>query len=291
MQTDQLVRWLTYFYIYCFLGWVWESCYVSVLEKKLVNRGFMKGPLLPIYGSGAVCILLVTHSIRDNYLLMALIGMAAATVLEYVTGAVMESMFKVRYWDYSTEFLNLNGYVCLKSTICWGAMTFLVTYGIHPPVAQLVARIPQGIMLRVDFVITALAGADFATSFKAAMDFRDLLVKAERMRRELRGIQARLDELEKQVTDKTKDVIVSGTVKMRDAIVSRTVKAKDQLLEEWQDLNVSKLLHIEGLRNTYSRSIGGLLKRNPNAVSRRYAESLEEIKKTIRERWTNREGE
>ena len=339
MQTEQIARWLTYFYIYCFLGWIWESCYVSVLERKLVNRGFLKGPLLPIYGSGALCILLVTLPIRDNYWLMALVGMGAAAVLEYATGAVMETLFKVRYWDYTKEFLNLSGYICLKSTLCWGVMTFLVIYGIHPLVADAVKEIPENILETIDLVVTALAGADFATSFKAAIDFRNVLIRAERIKEELKNIQARLDDIEQQLTEKTKETIadgaakaketlVSGAVKTKETLVGGAVKTKDtfvngaaktkdtlvggaartkdalvegaartketlvdgamkakgQLLAEWQELTLGKHIRLERLRGGYSRSIRGLLRRNPDAVSKRYSESFEEMKNYIKEK-------
>ena len=101
------------FFFYCFCGWVWESAYVSVCERKLVNRGFLKGPFLPIYGSGAICILIVTIPVRGNIPAMCIVGMVAATVLEYITGYVMERLFKVRYWDYTGKFLNVHGYICL----------------------------------------------------------------------------------------------------------------------------------------------------------------------------------
>lgn len=251
MQKGLLTDWLLYFYIYCFAGWIWESCYVSVMEKRIVNRGFMKGPLLPIYGSGALCVLLVTFPVRGNYLLMAVIGMGAATVLEYLTGAVMEALFKVRYWDYSTEFLNLNGYVCLKSTLCWGAMTFVMVYLVHPRIAELAGLISEQGKNIALLCITVLASADFATSFKAAIDFRDVLVKVEQLRSELKEIQQRLEKLE----------ALPGA--------------------ELQELMVKKRIWQERLQSIYSTSIKGLLKRNPGTVSRKYGEALEDVKSSI----------
>lgn len=101
--------WLFFFYFYCFLGWVWETCYVSVLKAKWVNRGFMRGPFLPIYGSGAIVVLIFTLPFRTNAGLVFLVGMTSATLLEYFTGVVMEKMFHVRYWDYSSQRLCLQG--------------------------------------------------------------------------------------------------------------------------------------------------------------------------------------
>ena len=96
-------QWVLLFFFYCFCGWVWESCYVSLCQRHWVNRGFLHGPLLPIYGSGAILILLATIPVAEDLRLVWLFGMLAATALEYVTGDVMERIFKVRYWDYSNQ--------------------------------------------------------------------------------------------------------------------------------------------------------------------------------------------
>lgn len=95
MYVYSLGQWLLFFFLYCFLGWVWESCYVSAKRRQWVNRGFLHGPMLPIYGTGAVIILLATIPVRDSLWLVFLLGMLAATALEYVTGAAMEALFKV----------------------------------------------------------------------------------------------------------------------------------------------------------------------------------------------------
>ena len=99
MHSYDLSQWVLFFFIYSFAGWIWESCYVSARKRRWVNRGFMHGPMLPIYGSGALVILVSTIGVRDNSALIFLMGMCGATVLEYVTGAVMERIFRVRYWD------------------------------------------------------------------------------------------------------------------------------------------------------------------------------------------------
>ena len=113
-------QWVLLFFFYCFCGWVWESCYVSICQRRWVNRGFLNGPLLPIYGFGAIIILFATLPVEDNLYLVWLFGMLAATALEYVTGAAMEALFKVRYWDYSKHRFQLNGHICLSSSIAWG---------------------------------------------------------------------------------------------------------------------------------------------------------------------------
>ena len=142
MHAYYLTQWILFFFIYSFIGWVWESCYVSVRKRRWVNRGFLHGPMLPIYGSGALVILISTIGVRENPWLIFLFGMLAATVLEYITGAVMEKMFHVRYWDYSRQKLNLNGYICVSSSLCWGVFSVLLVSAVHVPVERAVLDIP-----------------------------------------------------------------------------------------------------------------------------------------------------
>lgn len=127
-------QWALLFFFYCFCGWVWESCYVSAKQHHWVNRGFLHGPLLPIYGSGAIIILFVTLPVADNLWLVYILGLLAATALEYVVGAVMERLFKVRYWDYTKQPFNLHGYICLTSSIAWGFFSILLVRFVHPPI-------------------------------------------------------------------------------------------------------------------------------------------------------------
>ena len=163
MYDYYLAQWLLFFFIYCFFGWIWESCYVSVKKRKWVNRGFLHGPLIPIYGFGAVTVLLVVIPVREHLVLVYFLGMAAATVLEYVTGAAMEKLFKVRYWDYSEKPMNLHGYICLISSLAWGAFSVLLIHVIHMPVERLVLGMELGTAEILAFFITVMFAAD-ATS-------------------------------------------------------------------------------------------------------------------------------
>ena len=106
------IQWAFFFFFYSFFGWCFESAYVSLKQKRLVNRGFIHGPFLPLYGTGGVMMLVVSSPFRDNLLLTFVAGCIGATVLEYVTGVAMEALFKVRYWDYSHKKLNFQGQIC-----------------------------------------------------------------------------------------------------------------------------------------------------------------------------------
>lgn len=115
MYHYSVIQWLFFFYFYCFVGWCIESTYVSVHQKRLVNRGFMRGPFLPLYGSGGIMMLVVSMPFQEHLILVYIAGCIGATILEYVTGVTMEALFKVRYWDYSDKKFNFQGH-CFAPT-------------------------------------------------------------------------------------------------------------------------------------------------------------------------------
>ena len=228
-----------------------------------MNRGFLKGPFLPIYGSGAICILIVTIPVRGNIPAMCVVGMVSATVLEYITGYVMERLFKVRYWDYTGKFLNVHGYICLMSTLCWGVMTVLVVDVIHVQVEKLVLAINTRYVDAIVMVMTPFITADFVTSFIAAIHLRDLLEQKERVAEEMQKLVKKKAELEA-------------------ALGGAGEKAKEQIRRELRELYMSAGAKKESMLGLYSgsmKSVRGLLRRNPTAVSPTYSETLAELKR------------
>jgi uncharacterized membrane protein len=193
MTKLSLIEWVFIFCTYSVIGYIWETIYCSIRERKLVNRGFMKGPFLPIYGFGVCAMLIAAAPFSDHVLPACFSGMVCATVLEFITGDLMEHLFKVRYWDYSKEKFNLNGYICLGASLGWFAATFVVNEILHPPLKKIMAGILPSDMLIIDIVVMSIAVIDFALSFKAAMDLRAILVKMEKARHDMKLMQKRLD--------------------------------------------------------------------------------------------------
>ena len=186
-------QWVLLFFFYCFCGWVWESCYVSLRPHRWVNRGFLHGPLLPIYGSGAIIILFATLPVENDLRLVWLLGMLAATVLEYVTGAVMERLFQVRYWDYSKQKFNLNGHICLSSSIAWGFFSILLVRFLHPPVGRLLADVPAWLVDPAAIVLTAVFSADVVRSVQDALDLKEILTRVTEENEDLRRLAKRAE--------------------------------------------------------------------------------------------------
>ena len=195
-------QWLSFFYVYCFAGWVFESTYVSIREKRPVTRGFLRLPLLPLYGTGAVMMLWVSLPFRDSLFLVYISGVIAATALEYVTGWTMERLFKMKYWDYSNQRFNVNGYICLSSSLVWGLLTIFLTEVLHPPVSDLVLALPVSLDIAGVILISILFAADTVQSVKDALDLGRALEAMTGIRAELDDVQVQLALLRAETADR-----------------------------------------------------------------------------------------
>ena len=158
-------QYFVWFMLYSVIGWVYESIYCSIQQRQLVNRGFLNGPLCPIYGAGAILVLFLFRSLQ-NPALIFIAGALATGVLEYVTSWLMEKLFHARWWDYEDWRFNLHGRVCLAGVAAFGAMSVILIKGIHPLVAVLTSRMAPGavgatagvllLLLLVDTAITTM---------------------------------------------------------------------------------------------------------------------------------------
>lgn len=281
-------QWILFFYIYCFLGWVFESSYVSLKKRHFVNRGFLLLPLLPLYGTGAVMMLWLSLPVKDSLILVYLAGVLGATVLEYVTGWGMEQLFKVKYWDYSDQRFNFHGYVCLSSSIAWGFLTILLTEVIHRPIEHYVLGLPASVALACTFSISLLFVMDSVHSIKTALDFAKVLDTMTRMRAELEEMQVQMALLKAEANDRM-DEMREETAERLDAFKAEAEEAAGRLREALSDRFEDRLsdlsqkasemrqrrrqlLHrIEDYRHS-------LLRRNPSATSRRFEQALKELR-------------
>ncbi len=308
MYSYTMEQWLFLFYLYCFLGWCVESAWVSIHEKPphFINRGFIRGPFLPLYGSGAIMMLVVSAPFQKNLFLTYIAGCIGATALEYVTGVTMEALFKVRYWDYSNERFNVKGYICLWASLSWGGLTILMTRVLHRPIERLMYCIPAGWLSAITFILTIMIAADFALSFRAAMDLRDILVGMEKAKEELAHLQKRLDVLmavAEEERERRRSTAEMRVGELADALAERIRSIHEQMRMHPDDyleaakrealeirdrfLNVRyKASEWRMIRDRWKR---GLILGNPTMRgSAKVRLSLEEIKEAVKERLRQR---
>lgn len=293
-----LDQWLLFFFFYCLCGWVWESCYVSALQRRWVNRGFLHGPLLPIYGSGAVIILLSTLRVQDSLPLIFLFGMISSTVLEYFTGAAMERLFHVRYWDYSKQKCNLKGYICLSSTLAWGVFSILLVKLIHPPIAVLLGRIPAAWTEPVAFVLVSSVTVDFVQSFRAAVDLREMLEKITEENEDLRRLAMRAEVVSAFAADDLRKFrertevekllletrVEAGLEKRKAQRASRALERRELLesaLRRRSDAKLSALHNISAALESARNQLGERRELTGKALEARRAE-IDQALETLR---------
>jgi len=279
-------QWLLFFFIYCFIGWIIESTYVSVRSLHFVNRGFLRLPLLPLYGSGAIIMLWLSLPVQGNLFLVFLFGMAGASALEYATGYVMERLFKMKYWDYSNNPFNLNGYVCLPNSIAWGFLTLLLTEVIHLPLEWLVLRLNGTVCILLVTVIGSLFVTDAIHSTKEALDLGRILESMTKLKSELEEVQVQMALLKAETAQKVSDIrtetiqkaasLKDGTMVKISSLRAETASAlkESALVERLQSLTETKE-KLTGRLTSYRK---GILRRNPTASSRLFGEALRELK-------------
>lgn len=298
-------QWLTFFFIYCFIGWIFESAYVSFLTKRFVNRGFLRLPMLPLYGTGAVVMLWVSLPVKDNLFLVYIFSVAAATVLEFVTGWSMEKLFKVKYWDYSDQRFNVKGYICLSSSVVWGFLAIFLTEVIHRAFESYVLELPYVVNMACVIVLSLLFVADTAESVKAALDLVKVLDAMTRMRAELDDIQVQMAALKTEAAQKMGEAaerfegMVENTVERMGGFVGSTAGKMGGLMEstagKMGDFKTAirgrmekpaalsgRLRTLTEKHQSLSSRMGfyrrSLLKGNPTASSSRFSQALKELR-------------
>lgn len=172
-----------YFAIYSFLGWTMETLFAGIEQKKFINRGFLAGCFCPIYGFGAVFIILSSHW-ADSILADSVASMIVyiffavilVTVLEYITGYVLERIFECKWWDYSGYPANIKGYICLRFSLLWGFLAFLLIKVAHPGIAGTVDRIPDTFKVYIVAVLAVYFLADTTKTVIGALELRKVIL-------------------------------------------------------------------------------------------------------------------
>ncbi len=141
---DKIIEYITYFFIYSFLGWLIETIYALFVHGYFVKRGFLFGPICPIYGFGAVLLLLATKKLYKKPFLKFLIAAIAFTLFEYIVSFLLEMLFGLRWWDYSNDFLNIQGRVSLLYSILWGVIGLILLEKLHPYIQNKIQKITKG---------------------------------------------------------------------------------------------------------------------------------------------------
>ena len=221
---------LSYFMIYSFFGWCIESIYRSICEKKIINTGFLYGIVCPIYGIGAIIMILLLDGIKDNIFLLFITGFVILSIWEYIVSVLLELVFKRKYWDYSDKKFNIHGRVCLLNSIFWGILGIIFTLFIHPFIENIIIKIDYNLLLYANIIIYIAFIVDVVKSIINHKTVAKQLEKLEKISKQLRKNIIELKNSKKeQITEELKKSINDmkyEIIRLKMKLIRRAIKIK-----------------------------------------------------------------
>lgn len=265
----QIYYLILYFFTYGFLGWCTEVAFASVKERRFVNRGFLNGPICPIYGVGVSAVVFLLEPFKDSLLLLYVSSVVVVTLIEGVTGYAMDKVFHHKWWDYSDQPLNIGGYVCLVFSLVWGIACVAIMKLIHPLIHSALSFLPfvmgmiliiiLGIVLFADLYVTAAT-----------------ILKLNRHLETMEKIAAELHELSEKVGSNIHENVMDTIEKQEEG--------KKKLEEGKKKLEELKEKYTE-LTRKGSKVGKRLLKAFPKMESRRHKDILNELRSSLEDRF------
>ena len=268
-----------YFFVYGFLGWCTEVAFAAWKEHRFVNRGFLNGPICPVYGIGVTLVVHFLSPYRSNLIILYITSTILVTALEWLTGFILERGFHNKWWDYSNMPLNLNGYVCLLFSLIWGVACVLIVDFIHPVIHKLLLYIP----VIVGVIILIILGIGM---------FADLYVTASgilKMNKRLAAMQEIADELH-EISDKIGENIYKNTIAametqdaIKDSVTEKQEELKDSFTakqEEFKDSLAAKQMEFKDSFALKQEEILGNLTERREEIS----ETLDTVSDELKER-------
>lgn len=222
----QLYQFLCIFFVYAFLGWCTEVSYAALQTGKFVNRGFLNGPVCPIYGFGVVIILACLTPLKQHFILLFLGSVVLTSLLELVTGFVLEKLFHQRWWDYSDDPFNIGGYICLKFSIAWGLACLFVVDILHPTIQWVIALVPRGLGWVLLGVFAACMAVDLAATVST-------IAKLNRKLEHIDQLAGRIREASNEFGENLADKVLDAAEKGAD--FKESVQDFKEGMEDWSE--------------------------------------------------------
>lgn len=270
---ETVCQWFLYFTAYSILGWACETFYCSVGNRKFVNRGFLNGPVCPVYGFGAVLVILLLQSTEKNLVALFLSGMMVTTVLEYLTSVLLEKLFHMKWWDYSRYKFQINGRVCLLNSLMFGGLSVILMRVLHPWISGLIARIPTSLLPWISLGILAVFAVD------TVVTVRSILI--------LKGKMQEIQKLLEEIKTRTEAAAVQLRAEMREKTQESKASLEARLDQYRLPEGVSLREFVEERRKKAAAAAksGGMLHRRllkafPNLSSARQNDALDRLRET-----------
>ena len=230
------------FVIYSFAGWLMETLLYLIRDRKVVKRGFLFGPVCPIYGCGAVLCTAVLYGRGNNIFLVFVFGLLLCGTLEYITHFVLEKMFHAMWWDYSSRRFNIRGRVYLNGLLIFGAGAVLIVKVLQPLVFKLVYIIPNNVMYIMCFVFYTLFLVDFAGTVS---DLKGVIASVKHIQNlMITGTQKGVDLTHEQLIELNNKVMENETIAKSINHLQNENKIVERIKSVFPDFQLKKYKYI-----------------------------------------------
>lgn len=293
------------FFTYAFLGWCSEVAFATLKTGTFVNRGFLNGPVCPIYGFGMVIVVICLTPLAENWPMLFLGSMVLTTALEFFTGWVLEKLFHTKWWDYTGRKFNLKGYICLEFSILWGLGCVLIMRVLHPEVMQFLHWIPHKAGLVILGICILLAIVDLAATIAAIRGLQKRLkgitIMAENMHEfsdslgenisdTVQRVKIRTDE-NKAIFDQVSAMVETHRVEEKALAAAHRAEEQellDRLRGETRDACIQRMQQAQSdIRQKLSEIRFGekrIVRAFPSLQVREHQTALEQLRKSIEEK-------
>lgn len=264
---------ILYFFVYGFLGWCTEVIFAAFKQHRFVNRGFLNGPICPIYGVGVTLVIACLEVFQSNLLLLYISSVILVTVLEGVTGWAMDKLFHNKWWDYSKLPFNIGGYVCLLFSLIWGVACVFIVYFVHPLIHQVLSLIPHTAGIALIAILGIALLSDMIVTTSAIVKFNQYLELLKHITDELHAISNQIGAELYQNVMHVLDMQESSRQKLDDVKLEVSEEIRMQIVE--------LKTRAQNLGEKVPKPARRLLKAFPKLESRNYKAQLELFRKKL----------
>lgn len=282
-----------YFLIYSFGGWVVEVIFHAVALGKVINRGFLNGPVCPVYGFGVLSVFALLNTIQSgghvmNEGMIFLFGVVLATAVELIAGWLLDVCFHARWWDYSDKPLNFHGYICLEFSLIWGLAIVMVVKVFQKYVEAQTSHTPATWEWVVVAVLYAVYLTDFIVTVAVIQGLNKKLTRLDKVRSDLRIVSDRLSDTLATTTIDTAQKVGEGKVQVALAkaeFLDATAAQKEKSIEMLRVKRAELQAQFDELSNSITNHTivgqGRIIKAFPKMKHRDYSELIQELKKKL----------
>ncbi|WP_029699064.1 putative ABC transporter permease [Clostridium sp. Ade.TY] len=267
-----MVHLILYFTVYSILGWICECVYCAAIDRVWVNRGFLNGPVCPVYGFGALLVIGLLNRFSYNILLLFVMAVIITTAIEYITAVILENAFDLKWWDYSNYKFNYKGRICVLNSVLFGVLSVFLVKVLHPFIISKISLIPAKFALIAAVVIIIIFIIDIIATVTSLVDMNEMLKKITQMNVELKGLGISMDKL----NDFEFDKVVNLLKKTSD------IKGFKSKFEDTYN-NFKKMQLRSSTQNR-------LIKAFPNMKSKLYGEQFKKLKDSIIDYWNKNQN-